>query len=180
MADAWPRCSSRYVPFGIPRTGEEGWPAIRTWSCVEGRFLLRSDHRRGCRLRSSARKPDFFFLWLYAVLSYLPASLETPFLLIAPVLGIAGLVALPFYAGEGEKSWHRRPIAILMLTAIAVAWGVFTHLGTFTPWSPNMSAWSGGPPIPIRYTHDASPLERQGAIVFQSKQCRNCHSIAGA
>ena len=42
-----------------------------------------------------------------------------------------------------------------------------------------MSAWSGGPPIPARYTHDASPLQRQGAIVFQSKQCRNCHAIAG-
>jgi ubiquinol-cytochrome c reductase cytochrome b subunit len=127
----------------------------------------------------TAPKPDFFFLWLYAVLSYLPPSLETPFLLIAPVLGIAGLVALPFYAGEGEKSWHKRPIAILMLTTVALAWGVLTHLGTFTPWSPKMNAWSGGPPVPVRYTHDASPLQRQGAIVFQSKQCRNCHSIAG-
>jgi hypothetical protein len=48
----------------------------------------------------TAPKPDFFFLWLYAVLSYLPPSLETPFLLIAPVLGIGGLVALPFYAAE--------------------------------------------------------------------------------
>jgi ubiquinol-cytochrome c reductase cytochrome b subunit len=127
----------------------------------------------------TAPKPDFFFLWLYAALSYLPPSLETPFLLIAPVLGIAGLVALPFYAGEGEKSWHKRPIAIIMLTTVAVAWGVLTHLGTFTPWSPKMNAWSGGPPIPVRYTHDVSPLQRQGAVVFQSKQCRNCHSIAG-
>ena len=42
-----------------------------------------------------------------------------------------------------------------------------------------MNAWSGGPPILVRYTHDASPLQRQGAIVFLSKQCRNCHSIAG-
>jgi ubiquinol-cytochrome c reductase cytochrome b subunit len=127
----------------------------------------------------TAPKPDFFFLWLYAVLSYLPPSLETPFLLIVPVLGIAGLVALPFYAGEGEKSWHRRPVAIIMLTTIAVSWGVLTHLGTFTPWSPKMNAWSGGPPVPSRYIHDASPLVRQGAVVFQSKQCRNCHSIAG-
>ena len=42
-----------------------------------------------------------------------------------------------------------------------------------------MTAWSGGPPVPVRYTRDASPLQRQGAIIFQSKQCRNCHSIAG-
>ena len=41
-----------------------------------------------------------------------------------------------------------------------------------------MNAWSGGSSVPSRYIHDASPLVRQGAIVFQSKQCRNCHSIA--
>src|SRR6201992_3200395 len=40
----------------------------------------------------TAPKPDFFFLWLYAILSYLPPSLETPFLLIVPVLAILGLI----------------------------------------------------------------------------------------
>ena len=29
-------------------------------------------------------KPDFFFLWLYTILSFLPENLETPFILIAP------------------------------------------------------------------------------------------------
>jgi len=33
--------------------------------------------------------------------------------------------------------------------------------------------------VSARYTHGASPLVRQGVIVFQSKQCRNCHSIDG-
>jgi ubiquinol-cytochrome c reductase cytochrome b subunit len=127
----------------------------------------------------TAPKPDFFFLWLYAVLSYLPPSLETPFVLIAPVIGIAVLLALPFVSGEGEKSWHRRPAAILILVTLATAGAVLTGLGTRTPWSPEMDAWSGGPPVPLRYTHGASPLEREGAVVFQSKQCRNCHSIGG-
>jgi len=127
----------------------------------------------------TAPKPDFFFLWLYAVLSYLPPSLETPFVLIAPVVGIAILFALPFVSGEGEKSWHRRPAAILILVTLVAFWAVLTRLGTHTPWSPVMDAWSGGPPVPARYLHTASPLERQGAIVFQAKQCRNCHSIGG-
>ena len=125
----------------------------------------------------TAPKPDFFFLWLYAVLSYLPPSLETPFVLIAPVIGICVLLALPLVAGEGEKSWHRRPVAILVLVTVAVSWGVFTHLATFTPWSPIMDAWSGDS-VPWKMVHDATPLERQGAVVFQAKQCRNCHSIA--
>src|SRR5580658_5129383 len=123
-------------------------------------------------------KPDFFFLWLYAVLSYLPANLETPFLLIAPMLGIAVLLALPFYAGEGEKSWHRRPVAVLTLALVAVSWGTFTHLATYTPWSPVMNAWSGDT-VPAKMVHDLSPVERQGAVVFQSKQCRNCHALGG-
>lgn len=126
----------------------------------------------------TAPKPDFFFLWLYAVLSYLPPSLETPFLLIAPTLAIAGLVALPFMAGEGEKSWHRRPIAVLTLVTVAVLWGVFTNLATYTPWSPKMNAWSADT-IPARCLQGITPVERRGAVVFQAMQCRNCHSIGG-
>ena len=41
-----------------------------------------------------------------------------------------------------------------------------------------MDAWSGDP-VPPKMIHDVSPLERQGAVVFQAKQCRNCHSIGG-
>ncbi len=124
-------------------------------------------------------KPDFFFLWIYTVLSYLPPQMETPFILIAPLVAIAILLAIPFWAGEGEKSWHRRPVAVLAVSTFAICWGVLTQLGTTTPWSPHMNAWSGDP-IPVRYLQTATPLVRQGAVVFQAKQCRNCHSIGGA
>ena len=73
-------------------------------------------------------KPDYFFLWLYALLSLLPPSLETPVLLIGPVVAIAGLLLLPFLSGEGEKSWKRRPIAVLTVLLIAIMLGTFTHL----------------------------------------------------
>ena len=121
-------------------------------------------------------KPDYFFLWLYALLSLLPPSLETPVLLIGPVVAIAGLLLLPFLSGEGEKSWKRRPIAVLTVSLVAIMLGTFTHLAGFTPWSPHMNAWSGDP-VPDRYIHDSSALARQGAMVFQVKQCRNCHSL---
>ncbi len=91
---------------------------------------------------------------------------------------IAGLLAVPFVAPEGERSWHRRPVAVLALATVAVAWGAFTHLATYTPWSPHMDAWSGDT-LPVKYLREATPLVRQGAIIFQAKQCRNCHSIGG-
>jgi len=121
-------------------------------------------------------KPDYFFLWLYALLSLLPPSLETPALLIGPVVVILGLLLLPFLSGEGEKSWKRRPIAVLTVMLIAVTLGTFTHLASYAPWSPRMSAWSGAP-VPAQVLHGTTALERQGALVFQVKQCRNCHSL---
>jgi ubiquinol-cytochrome c reductase cytochrome b subunit len=127
----------------------------------------------------TAPKPDFAFLWIYAVLAYLPPKLETPVMFIAPVLVIGAMLLLPLVGGEGEKHWSRRPVAVLMLAVIAVTLGVFTRLGTYTPWSPIMEAWTSDP-IPLTYLHDRTPLERQGAIVLQNKQCRNCHSLGGA
>jgi ubiquinol-cytochrome c reductase cytochrome b subunit len=124
----------------------------------------------------TAPRPDFFFLWLYAVLSLLPPSMETPALLIGPVVVIIGLLLLPFVFGEGEKSWRRRPIAVLTILLAAVALGTFTRLAANAPWSPVMDAWSGVPISP-EFLHNRSALERQGALVFQVKQCHNCHSL---
>jgi ubiquinol-cytochrome c reductase cytochrome b subunit len=124
----------------------------------------------------TAPKPDYFFLWLYALLSLLPPSMETPVLLVGPVLVIIGLLLLPFVSGEGEKSWRRRPIAVLTVLLIAITLGTFTHLAGFTPWSPHMNAWSGDP-VPERLLQRTTALQRQGALVFQVKQCRNCHSL---
>jgi ubiquinol-cytochrome c reductase cytochrome b subunit len=121
-------------------------------------------------------KPDYFFLWLYALLSLLPPSMETPALLVGPVLVILGLLLLPFLSGEGEKSWKRRPIAVLTVLLLAITLGTFTHLAEYAPWSPQMNAWSGAA-IPDRFLNHTSAVERQGALVFQSKQCRNCHSL---
>ncbi len=126
----------------------------------------------------TAPRPDYFFLWLYAVLSFLPPSMETPALLIGPVIVIGALLLLPFLSGEGEKSWRRRPIAVLTILLVAVTLATFTHLAGYTPWSPHMNAWSSDP-IPARFLQHRTALERQGALVFQAKQCHNCHALEG-
>jgi len=124
-------------------------------------------------------KPDFFFRWLYAMLALLPPAFETPLLLIGPIVAIGFLIALPFLSNEGEKSWKRRPVAVVTVLLVAVAFGRFTGMADYSPWSPVMNAWSGDP-VPVQYLEGRSPLERQGSLVFQVKQCRNCHSIGGS
>jgi ubiquinol-cytochrome c reductase cytochrome b subunit len=123
-------------------------------------------------------KPDLPFLFLYSMLSLMPPSWETPFLLIVPPIAILVLLGLPLMAGVGEKSLHRRPIAVLTVLILAVSWGILTDLGTYEPWSPKMTAWSGDA-VPVHFIEKSTPLVRQGATVFQYKQCRNCHALGG-
>ncbi len=130
------------------------------------------------RIIQTAPKPDFAFLWIYSVLAFLPPSIETPVMFIVPVIAIGGMLLLPLVFGEGEKHWSRRPVAVLMLAVIAVSLGIFTRLGMYTPWSPIMDAWTTDV-TPAKYLHDRTPLQRQGALILQDKQCRNCHSIGG-
>jgi ubiquinol-cytochrome c reductase cytochrome b subunit len=122
--------------------------------------------------------PDYFFLWAYAALALLPPEMETPLLIIGPVIAIGFLIALPLVFGTGEKSWRRRPVAILALLLLVVALAALTQLGTYAPWSPKMDAWSSAP-IPPNLLEGRTSLERQGAVVLQEKQCRNCHALGG-
>jgi len=123
-------------------------------------------------------RPDFFFLWIFAMLALLPPHLETFFMLAFPPLAIAALLFLPFIAAEGEKSWRRRPVAVLSLAIIAVSFAALTRLGIQAPWAPVMDAWSADT-VPANYLKSRTPLEMAGALVFQEKQCRNCHSLDG-
>ena len=123
-------------------------------------------------------RPDFFFLWSFAALALLPAKLETPLLIVGPLIGVGFLVALPLISGTGEKSWLRRPIAVIAMLLALVSLTALTHLGTYSPWSPVMDAWSSTP-VPPKLLESRSALERQGAVVFQAMQCRNCHSLGG-
>lgn len=122
--------------------------------------------------------PDFFFLWLYAALALLPPNMETFLLLVGPVVGIGILLALPLLSGTGEKSWRRRPFAVLVVLLSVISLTALTKLGLHAPWSPIMNAWSSTP-VPDEFLKGRSPVELQGAVVLQAKQCRNCHALGG-
>jgi ubiquinol-cytochrome c reductase cytochrome b subunit len=122
--------------------------------------------------------PDFYFLPIFAALALLPAYMETFLVLVLPVVAIAALVLLPFYSGTGEKSFRRRPFAVVVVLLVLTTVGLLAYSGTYEPWSPHMEAWSGAA-TPATYLERRSPLELRGAILIQSKQCRNCHALGG-
>ena len=123
-------------------------------------------------------RPDFYFLSIFAALALLPDWMEVLVLFVAPALIGIWLFALPFLAGTGEKSYKRRPVAVLSVVFIMLVIGSLTYMGETSPWSPKMGAWSGNA-VPVQYVAKLSPLEMHGALVLQNKQCRNCHSLGG-
>jgi ubiquinol-cytochrome c reductase cytochrome b subunit len=128
---------------------------------------------------NTAPRPDFYFLSLFALFALLPTSLETFLLLVAPLIALAFLFVLPFLSGTGEKSPRQRPVAMLSVLLIMLVIGLLASVGTSAPWSPQMEAWSGTPTL-VAYVKGRTPLELQGALVLQHKQCRNCHSLGGS
>jgi ubiquinol-cytochrome c reductase cytochrome b subunit len=123
-------------------------------------------------------RPDFYFLSIFAMLALLPDWMEVFVLFIAPAVAIGFLIALPFISGTGEKSYRKRPVAVLSVILIFVALGTLTYMGATAPWSPKMNAWSGQA-VPMADLRGLTPLEMRGATVLQNKQCRDCHSLNG-
>lgn len=134
-------------------------------------------------------RPDWYFLWLFALLALSPPEVETFVMLVLPVVLFGILIAFPFVAGKGERSWRRRPVSVLMVIVVFISFVVLTYLGAVAPWSPEMEAWSGTP-VPkkmIRWPdpkeperwHNLTPEQLQGAVVLQNKSCRNCHALDG-
>src|SRR4029453_9542136 len=79
---------------------------------------------------------------------------------------------------RGERAPSRRPVAVLAVIVAYTVLGALTYEGATSPWSPVMTAWSGDP-VPVDLVKRSSPLQLQGALVFQNKNCRNCHALEG-
>ncbi len=124
-------------------------------------------------------RPEWPFLWLFGLLSLSPAGAETFIMLVFPLLLIGGLILVPFVSNRGERAPSRRPVAVLAVIVTFAVLGVLTYEGATSPWSPVMTAWSGDP-VPEKLVRRSSPLQLQGAAVFQYLSCRNCHALEGS
>jgi ubiquinol-cytochrome c reductase cytochrome b subunit len=68
---------------------------------------------------------------------------------------------------------------VLAVIVLFTTLGILSYLGKTEPWSPVMAAWSGDP-VPKPLVERSTPVQLQGALVFQNKQCRNCHALMGS
>lgn len=120
-------------------------------------------------------RPDWYFLWYYALYAVLPTSVERFAIVLIPLVTTLCLFALPLVAGKGERHPLRRPWAVAaVLFALALFIGLQEE-GRRAPWAPELA------PEPIDVAAIGSTDEQvlRGAVVYEEKACLACHAIEG-
>ena len=119
-------------------------------------------------------RPDWYFLWYFALLALIPPSIETLVIIGFPLLAVMALLALPLFGQAGERSPFRRPWAVgaVGLTTLSIA--TLIWYGSTSPWSPSFNP----APLPNRITQGLTGPAARGAQLFESELSK-CHTIAG-
>jgi ubiquinol-cytochrome c reductase cytochrome b subunit len=125
----------------------------------------------------TAPRPDWYFLWLFALLALMPPSVEDYLIVGGPILTVILLIAIPFARNKGERSFRRRPWAVAAFLIVAIAIPVLIYVGDKAPWSPNLTP--GELPQRVQAQAQAAGLQK-GMDTFTTAGCLNCHSIDGA
>src|SRR5918912_1153809 len=107
-------------------------------------------------------RPDWYFLWYFALLALIPSSIEDWFIIGFPLLLGLAFVLLPFIAPAGERSPLRRPWAVGLVGVVVVSLGALVAEGSRAPWSPNLEVQA----LPASVTQNLSGPAAQGAQTF--------------
>ena len=120
-------------------------------------------------------RPDWYFLWYFALLTLIPRWSEDWVIVLGPLLFGLFMVLLPFVAPKGERAPLRRPWSIVIVLFVVVLIAYYSHQGYLAPWSPRLDA----KPLPAEVVGSTAGPVANGARVFYDKGCEFCHQVSG-
>ncbi len=118
-------------------------------------------------------RPDWYFLWYFAVLALSPHHLESYIMVLGPLLAGVVLIALPLLFNRGERSMRMRPWAPVLVLGVLLSLIALTRAGIKAPWSPRFEA----KPITEKIIGASSGPVYEGGQVF-NRVCLYCHRIS--
>ncbi len=114
-------------------------------------------------------RPEWYFLWLFEFLKYIPGELEWVGATVIPGLLVGLLFLLPFFDRNPSRYWKRRPVAISVMTFIVLAIVVLTISATLnTPEQAEAGVIAGTLPEKIA-----------GGEELYGTYCVECHGVDG-
>jgi ubiquinol-cytochrome c reductase cytochrome b subunit len=117
-------------------------------------------------------RPDWYFLWYFAVLALAPQNLETFIIVAGPLVFGAVLLLLPLF-NRGARSVRERPLSALLVVFMWTTIVTFWVAGERADWSPDFAA----KPLPASVVASSDPDVLAGARLFLTKGCEFCHAI---
>jgi menaquinol-cytochrome c reductase cytochrome b/c subunit len=127
--------------------------------------------------RTFIPRPDWYFYFLF----YLLRIFKWPETVVIgtvgiPTIALVLLIALPFIDVRRERRLLRRPVAVLAAVLTALSMGVLTYKGA----TASESLGSEAPIDTWLAKQNAPPEARDGAVIFASVGCLNCHTYLGS
>ncbi len=126
-------------------------------------------------IANASPRPDWYFMWYFAVLSLIPHWIENYVIFLGPVLFGLVMILLPLLAGRGERHPFRRPWSFGAVGCVVFIIGYYWSVGIVAPWSPRLASQ----PLPAEVVGATSGPVADGARVFYSKGCEFCHMVSG-
>ncbi|MFI5248471.1 MAG: cytochrome b N-terminal domain-containing protein [Gemmatimonadales bacterium] len=122
---------------------------------------------------NASPRPDWYFLWYFAVLALIPRAIEPSVIVVAPLAFGLILVLLPLVANRGSRKIRHRPwaVAVVAVAVGTIAW--FSQVGARSPWSPDFDAQ----PLAPGAIASSDPDVVAGAALFHSRGCEYCHAV---
>lgn len=125
-------------------------------------------------------RPFWFLIWYFALLAEIPPAVENIVMIGFPAVIMLWMLALPFYAGKGERAASRRPWAVASVFVAVLATAVLVYEGYQSPWSPRFTATGHLLHPPATLVHRLNGADaKAGARIFRTSGCIACHSIDG-
>lgn len=125
----------------------------------------------GTLIDSYLPRPEWYYMWLFQLLTYFTGVWETIVSLVVPVVGIAVLFAVPFLGSPNIRKLADRPVAMAagVTGVVCILYLSLMGFASVRPYGETI-------PVPER---TLSAHEMRGLFVYAERECAYCHQISG-
>jgi len=125
----------------------------------------------GTFIESYLPRPEWYFMWLFQLLTFFSGAWETVGSLVIPIIGLILLFALPFLNKSRDRGLANRPLAAAVgVTAVIAV--IYLSLMGF------MGTLPYGEIIPVPQ-RPLTANEARGLSLYVDRECAYCHQIQG-
>lgn len=125
----------------------------------------------GTHIANYLPRPEWYYMWLFQLLTYFPGNWEVVGSLGIPIIGVLLLFALPFLVKNPLHGPSNRPLAGAAGTAGIICIVYLTWMGYA-----GIRPYGQVIPLPDR---TLTAQETRGLALYMAKECAYCHQISG-